>query len=110
MTHVATPPDPPEPNGAAPHTRPLIGAGPQYRVTLIYGDTVTPPEVPGDVALIVEVDDRVRADQEVEIAAGRTDLGRILLEERQLNDVAEHQHEWRTVHSWIRTTEGWRVR
>ncbi len=109
MTHATAPPDPPEPNGAAAHTRPEAGTGPQYRVTLIYGDTVTPPEVPGEIALMVDCSDRVMADQEIEIAAGRTDLSRILLEERQLNDVAEHQNEWRTVHSWTRTAEGWRV-
>ncbi len=113
MPHMSIPADPPEPDGAAPHTRP----GPanaddprwQYRVTLLYADDVVPPLVPGETALQTVHTDRVGADREVEIGASRTDLGRIMLEQRLLNDVQGRQDEWQVLHSWTRTRDGWRL-
>jgi hypothetical protein len=103
-----------EPYEAAgsPHTR----SGPnsaserrwRYRATFTYGDDVLPPRVPGEVAIQTVHEDRSSADMEVEAGVGRTDLGRILLEERLANDVQGRLNEWHVIHSWTRTAEGWR--
>jgi hypothetical protein len=79
-----------------------------YRVTQIYGDNVIPPAVPGEVARMELRVDRADADQAIEIAVARTDIGRILLEEWLENDVETRKNEWHVIHSWIRTAEGWR--
>jgi hypothetical protein len=79
-----------------------------YRVTQTYGNDVVPPAVPGEVAWRQLHTDRADADQAIEMAVARTDLGRILLEERLINDVKLRQNEWRVIHAWTRTAEGWR--
>lgn len=80
----------------------------RYRVTLFSSDDVVPPDVPGQQVEMSTCGTRELADQEVEIAVGRTDLGRILLEERLVNDVDGRKNEWRVIHTWTRGSEGWR--
>ncbi len=113
MPHMSIPADPPEPDGAAPHTRPGLANADdprwQYRCTFLYADDVTPPLVPGETAIQTVHTDRAGADFEIEAGVARTDLGRILLEQRLLNDVQGRQDEWRVLHSWARTRDGWRL-
>jgi hypothetical protein len=107
------PQEPIEPYEVAgsPHVRPGPDSSAdrrwRYRITFTYSDDVIPPRVPGEVAIQTVHADRQGADMEIEAAVGRTDLGRILLEERLTNDVATRQDEWHTIHSWKRTSEGW---
>lgn len=79
-----------------------------YRVTAHYSDDVIPPAVPGEVSLTVQADTRASADAAVEVAVARTDLARILLEERLTAADETQRHGWHVIHSWIRTAEGWR--
>ncbi len=114
MPHMSSPADPPEPDGAAPHTR---TEGPatiddlrgQYRCTFLYADDVVPPLVPGETAIQTVHPDLLSANSWIEAGVARTDLGRILLEQRLLNDVEGRQDEWRVLHSWARTGDGWRL-
>jgi hypothetical protein len=108
------PQEPVEPYEAAysPHVRrgPDSAEGPRwrFRATFTYGDDVIPPQVPGEVAIQTVHEDRSSANMEIEAGVGRTDLGRIVLEERLLNDVKLRQNEWHVIHSWERTAGGWR--
>lgn len=79
----------------------------RYRVTRIFGDNVLPPDVPGAVAYQHTVSQRAIADQEVEISAADSYIGRILLEQERVTDVTTQKAEWVTVHSWIRVGGGW---
>ena len=80
----------------------------RYRVTGVASDTVLPPAIPGKPSWVSWHVDRSSADEAIEVAVGRTDLARILLEERLANDVKGRQNEWHVIHSWERTDEGWR--
>jgi hypothetical protein len=82
----------------------------RYRVTALHSDDVIPPAVPGEVAMMTKHIDRAGADVAIEIAVARTDLGRILLEERLVDDVEGRKNQWHVIHSWTRTAEGWRHR
>jgi hypothetical protein len=85
-----------------------IPEGYRYRVTTFAADDVIPPLVPGWEMSSALCGKRELADQEIEVAVARADLGRILLEERLAGDGAGHANEWCVIHSWKRTTEGWR--
>lgn len=92
-----------------PHEPPALDAATtqaRYRVTGIASDTVLPPAIPGKPFGVTWCADRPDADEAIEIAVGRTDLARILLEER-LADDAPRQNGWHVIHSWTRTAEGW---
>jgi hypothetical protein len=80
----------------------------RYRVTILYADDVIPPAVPGEQAGMSLHGTRELADQEIEVAVARTDLGRILLEERLTTNVKGREDEWHVIHSWMCTAEGWR--
>lgn len=80
----------------------------RYRVSLFSADDVIPPDVPGQQVDQMICGTRASADQDIEMAVARTDLGRILLEERLVNDVATRTNEWHVIHTWTRTAEGWR--
>jgi len=78
-----------------------------YRCTLRYADDVTPPEVPGEVALQEYLPDRASANQCIEEGAARTDIGRMTLERRISEDGAKD--EWGVMHEWAVTADGWRI-
>lgn len=80
----------------------------RYRVTATSAEGVVPPAVPGEVESFATFVDRASAEQQIEIYVARADLGRIILEERLANDVQGRLNEWRVIHSWTRTAEGWR--
>lgn len=94
-----------------PYEPPVLDAATtqaRYRVTGVASDTVLPPAIPGKPFGVTWHADRPSADEAIEVAVGRTDLARILLEERLANDVKGRQNEWHVIHSWTRTAEGWR--
>jgi hypothetical protein len=80
----------------------------RYRVSLFSADDVIPPDVPGQQVDQMVCGTRASADQDIEMAAARTDLGRILLEERLVNDVDGRKNEWHVIHTWTRVAAGWR--
>jgi hypothetical protein len=79
----------------------------RFRATFTYADDVIPPKVPGEVAIQTVHGDRLSADMEIEIGVGRTDLGRIVLEERLINDVDGRKNEWQVIHTWTRGPNSW---
>jgi hypothetical protein len=79
----------------------------RYRVTLFSADDVVPPEVPGQQVGMTTCGTRELADQSIEVAAARTDLGRITLEERLFNDVDGRKNEWHVIHTWTRGSDSW---
>lgn len=109
------PQNPVEPYEApgSPNTRPGPDSADhprwRYRVTLTYGDDVQPPQIPGEVAVQTVHGDRSSANSEIEAGAGRTDLGRMVLEERLINDVTTRQNEWHVIHTWTRGPDSWEI-
>jgi hypothetical protein len=79
----------------------------RYRVTLFSADDVIPPDVPGRQVDQMICGTRASADQDIEMAVARTDLGRILLEERLANDVDGRTNEWHVIHTWTRGSDSW---
>jgi hypothetical protein len=81
---------------------------PQYRVSGYYADDVHPPRVAGELAEQRPAYDILDRDEAIEIMAARTDLGRILVEERVGHDFNANttNSSWKTVSTWTRNDDG----
>jgi len=83
----------------------------RYRTTFLIGDGAQPPYVSGEVASqLLTAHNPIESDTLAEGLALMPDhIGRVLVEERQYDDVhhADRGDRWRAVRTWTRTDDGW---
>jgi hypothetical protein len=82
-----------------------------HRCTLQYGEDAL-PHLPGDVADQTWHKDHGPAIIAATRARDRVEIGRILIEQRHPTDVTAGGtgDEWRVLHTWTRTPDGWEYR
>jgi hypothetical protein len=81
---------------------------PRFRISGYYASDVMPPRVAGELAEQLPAYDALDRDEAVEVLVGRTDLQRIVVEERTGDDFNANitNSQWKVWRSWTRNDDG----